>query len=189
MEFFENITLEQVIVTLVLGIIGTFLATNLERLAILLRRGGLLFWFWVPRFIRTTRQQRRLANYVEVRRRTKNENYLSYKEGVVHIMMLVLLILCFLLLLMVLLAVTERPGDPVIIIGVILISLLGGVVTTVLALAEASRNFAARALRAGLTRDPRTKQYRWPPRSRPSLPQPLPSGGSQSAKPGRREAD
>ena len=74
MQLFENITIEQVILSLAVAVAATEFVSISTQL-------GSASWRWALHFITTTRRQRRHENYVEVRRRIRSEAYLLYKDG------------------------------------------------------------------------------------------------------------
>jgi hypothetical protein len=149
MKLLEYIMSEQFVRDLILAVIVVILVSLSKKL-------GVLSWQWGLHFIRTTRRQRRYLNYVEVRRRVQQEYYLSWKEDVARALGSAMLVLCFLLLLMIGYAAV-MPRDPH--AQVLLILAVGGLGAAVVGIVavETSRNLAARAIRAGLTRDRRTK--------------------------------
>jgi hypothetical protein len=157
MKLFGNITLEEVVVAFVVAIAATIFVSLSERL-------GSSSLRWALRFISATRQQRWRDNYVEVRRRIRNDDYLLFKEAHSLRLMHALTILNFgAVLVLLTLGADETAPDVLIMLLLVVLLLMAGALVLVVAVIETTRNDAARAFRAGLRRDRRTRQFGWPP--------------------------
>lgn len=155
MEKFGSLKTEQVIVSFAVAVAAAILVNIGARL-------GPASWRWAWHFISSTRRQRRYENYVEIRRRIRNEDYLRYKAALANNFMFGFMVMNFgVALLIVLLITGTRPDSTEILVLVAVMLIFVGFVLAVLAV-ETARNDAARAFRARLTRYRRTGHFVWP---------------------------
>jgi hypothetical protein len=130
--------------------------------------GGLIALSWRNaklsyQYAKKSRERRRQQNYVEIRRRIRNCEYLLYSEqeeqsvtfGVLFTFLLIAAITLFSFL-------SQRPDDMLLLLFlVILLPLLFFAMLRASLLANLNR--AARAFRAGLVKNKKSRLFEWPP--------------------------
>jgi hypothetical protein len=158
MELFRSITIEELIVAFVVSVLGTVFVSMVTA-----------SWRWALHFISTTRRQRWRDNYIEIRRRIRNVDYLIFKEVQTTKQMQGLTVISFSALMLLLSSGLneDQTVHPLVVGLFIIVFFIPGAFALFKAMLEATRNEAARAFRAGLRRDRRTRQFVWPPTKRP----------------------